>query len=228
MPVASSPVSFSVDPGPDGSSAREAPPAGGGDAVLLHEVEHRVKNNLQLIASLIQFQSRRTVDPAVREALREVMDRVGAVSIVHRRMFQTEDPGRFDVGRFLHDIVDDQLGRSRRSDVSVRFDLEEATAPAAAAAPLALLVNEILGRALSVGLPPPGGTLQVELRRLGDHLRLRLGHNGDSGSRELRDSLEGPSSIVDILRRQLNAELAWLDNQPGAAVLITVPMERVA
>jgi two-component sensor histidine kinase len=228
MPVASSPVPFSIHPGVVGSPAGETRADARGATVLLHEVEHRVKNNLQLISSLIQFQSRRTADPAVRDALREVLDRVSAVSIVHRRMFQAEDPGRFELGEFLRDIVDDQLGRSRRADVEVRFDLEPATAPAASAAPLALLVNEILGRALSVGLPPPGGRLEVELRSLGDRVRLKLSHNGPSTAEDLRDSLDGPSSIVDILRRQLRAEIEWRDNQPGAAALITVPMERGA
>ena len=226
MPAASSPVQTSVHTGLVPPPAADACASAESATVLLHEVEHRVKNNLQLIASLIQFQARRTEDPAVRDALSEVMNRVGAVSVVHRRMFQTEDPGRFDVGRFLHDIVDDQLGRSRRSDVTVGFELEEATAPTAFAAPLALLVNEILGRALAVGLPQPGGGLQVELRRSSNGLRLRLGHDGPTGAEVLRGSLEGPSSIVDVLRRQLRAELEWHDNKPGAAALITVPMER--
>jgi two-component sensor histidine kinase len=220
MPVASSPVSPSIQ-----TSGLGAPP---GETVLLHELEHRVKNNLQLIASLIQFQSRRAQDPAVQDALREVMDRVSAVSIVHRRLFQAEDPGRFEVDRFLRDIVDDQLGRSRRNDVQVRFDLEPASAPAASAAPLALLVNEILGRVLGSGPPSSGGTLEVGVSRSGERLRIRLSHDGALKADDLRRSLEGPSSIVDVLRRQLRAEIEWRDNQPGAAALITVPMERGA
>jgi two-component sensor histidine kinase len=193
---------------------------------LLHEVEHRVKNNLQLISSLIQFQARRTEEPAVREALREVLDRVGAVSTVHRRLFQGGDPARFELAEFLRDIVDDQLGRARRSDVDVRFALQPVTAPAASAAPLALLVNEILGRALSVGMPPPGGRLSVELRAMDGAVRIALAHEGPTTAAALRDSLDGPSSIVTILTRQLRAAIEWRDNQPGAAALITVPMER--
>jgi two-component sensor histidine kinase len=175
---------------------------------------------------LIQFQARRTEDPGVREALREVLDRVGAVSTVHRRLFQGGDPARFELAEFLRDIVDDQLGRAGRSDVEVRFALEPVNAPAASAAPLALLVNEILGRALSVGMPPPGGRLSVELRAVKGAVRIHLAHEGPTTADVLRNSLNGPSGIAAILTRQLRAEIEWRDNQPGAAALITLPMER--
>src|SRR5690606_40563302 len=55
---------------------------------LLHEVDHRVKNNLQLISSLMLLQSRRIEDPAARAALRGMLDRVSAIATVHRRLFQ--------------------------------------------------------------------------------------------------------------------------------------------
>jgi PAS domain S-box-containing protein len=113
--------------------------------VLLHEVEHRVKNNLQLIASLLQFQARRTSDPGVREALRTVQARVSAVSTAHRRLFHTSDVGRFEVGLLLRDMVEDLLGRSRREDLRAHFELDEVQAPAADAAALGLLVGEVLG-----------------------------------------------------------------------------------
>src|SRR5437879_3140436 len=90
----------SQDARPDGSA-----PDPGADALaealaqkdaLLHEVGHRVKNNLQLVASLILLQSRRTTDEAARQALKTVLERVTAVATVHRRLFQG-DPLRFDV-----------------------------------------------------------------------------------------------------------------------------------
>lgn len=197
--------------------------------VLLHEVEHRVKNNLQLISSLIQFQARRTGDPAVRDALREVQERVSAISTVHRRLFQTEDAGRFDVGQFLQDLVDDILGRAGRKDVEHRLELEPATAEAARAAPIALLVSEILAHALRIGFPPPRrGRITVRLRNLGEGFRIEVSDDGAASVDDLRDGLAGPSGIVHILRRQLGAKIEWRDNQPGVAALITLPMERDA
>ena len=197
--------------------------------LLLHEVEHRVKNNLQLISSLIQFQARRTADPAVRDALREVQDRVSAVSTVHRRLFQTEDAGRFDVGPFLRDLVDDLLGRAQRADIQAGFEIEPVAASATKAAPLALVVNEILVHVLRTGFPPGrGGRMTVALRSFSGGFRIELGNDGQGGSAAVRASLSGPSSIVEILKRQLGAEIEWRDDRPGSTASITLPMERGA
>jgi PAS domain S-box-containing protein len=196
--------------------------------VLLHEVEHRVKNNLQLISSLIQFQSRRTDDPGVKAALRQVQERVSAVSTVHRRLFQTEDAGRFDVAQFLRDLADDLVGRARREDIAIEFDLQPIRAAAAKAAPLALLVNEILTAAIGIGLPTGRpGALFLGLHPSGEEFVIEVGDDGAWAPDDARQALAGPSGIVEILRRQLGAAIEWRDNQPGVTTLITLPMERV-
>ena len=91
---------------------------------LLHEVDHRVKNNLQLIASLLLLQTRRTADPATREALRGMLERVNAVATVHRRLFQSADAQRFDVSEFVRDLVSDVVGATGRGEIRVRLDLQ--------------------------------------------------------------------------------------------------------
>jgi two-component sensor histidine kinase len=72
---------------------------------LLHEVDHRVKNNLQLISSLLLLQNRRVSDPGVKAAMRAMLDRVNAIATVHRRLFQSDDVERFDVSAFVRDLV---------------------------------------------------------------------------------------------------------------------------
>ncbi len=194
--------------------------------VLLHEVEHRVKNNLQLITSLIQFQSRRTADPTVKAALRLVQDRISAVAAAHRGLFQTDNAARFDVARFLRDLVDDLVGRTPSAEVDVRFELERVDAEAARAAPLALLINEILAHALNDGFPPGRpGRLLVSLRR-GDHrCTIELSDDGQAGVDQLRSELGGEAGIVGILSRQLGAVINWRDNAPGVSARITLPLE---
>ena len=194
--------------------------------VLLHEVEHRVKNNLQLITSLIQFQARGSADPAVKAALRQVQDRISAVSTAHRRLFQAEDAGRFDVAQFLRDLVDDLVGRSHKGELAVRFDLERVEAGASRAAALALLVNEILAHALNDGFPPGrSGSLLVALRRDSQRCTIELSDDGEAGADQLRRSLGGPAGIVEILSRQLGAVIDWRDNTPGVSARITLPLE---
>jgi len=198
-------------------------------AVLLQEVEHRVKNNLQLVSSLLQFQVRRTADPHVRAALHEVRERVGALSVVHRRLFRAEDPGRFDVAQALRDIVEDAAARSGRRDVRFELDVEATDAPASEAAPLALLVNEVLGHALHRGFPEGRlGLVTIRSRRRGGRLRLEISDDSALTSGETRAALAGPSGIIEVLRRQLGAEIYWGDNFPGLQVSIELPLEPAA
>jgi len=188
--------------------------------VLLHEVEHRVKNNLQLVSALIQFQARRTGDEAVRAALREVGQRVNAISTVHRRLFQTKDAARFDVALFLRDLTDDVLARARRDDLEVDWRLERVEADASKAAPLALLVHEVLTETIRRAPPPGGGgALRVALSHEGDRMELDLGGSTDASLRRL----EEPSGLVEVLKRQLGAQIDWRDNQAGVSALISMP-----
>jgi PAS domain S-box-containing protein len=192
--------------------------------LLLHEVEHRVKNNLQLIASLLQFQARRTKDPAVIAALGTVQERVAAVSTAHRRLFHTSDAGRFDVGLLLRDLVEDLIGRTRRDGMAVSFDLDPVQGPANEAAALGLLVNEVLGPAVRVG-PAAGGAgrLEVTLRREGGGFRIEMTDDAVISPAAVRDASSVPAGIVPVLKRQLNAAVEWRDNQQSVSALIHVP-----
>ena len=121
-------------------------------SALLHEVDHRVKNNLQLIASLILLQSRRTTDEAAHAALKTVLERVTAVATVHRRLFQG-DPCSFDVADFVRDLAADLAAAAGRDDLEIALDLDHVTIPASSAAAFALVVNELLGNALKHAFP---------------------------------------------------------------------------
>ena len=194
--------------------------------VLLHEVEHRVKNNLQLVSSLLQFQARRTGDPHVRAALQEVHERVSALSTVHRRMFRSGDPGRFDVAQALRDIVEDAAARNGRRDIRFELDVEAMEAPASEAAPFALLINEVLGHGLRHGFPEGrAGRVAIRARRNGALFRIEISDDSALTSGETRAALAGPAGIVEVLRRQLKADIAWGDNFPGLQVTIDLPVE---
>ena len=188
---------------------------------LLHEIDHRVKNNLQLIASLILLQSRRTADEAARAALKTVLDRVTAVATVHRRLFQG-DPLRFDVADFVRDLTADLAAAAGRDDLEIVLELDHVSIAAASAAPLALVVNELLGNALKHAFPVGHpGRLRVSLHSGEDGCRLVVADDGAG--------LDGQPpgfglTIVRLLCQQLHAEFDLADAQPGVRATVVVPM----
>lgn len=191
---------------------------------LLHEVDHRVKNNLQLISSLLLLQARRTPDPAVRSALRGMLERVNAVSTVHRRLFQNDDVERFDVAAFIRDLVSDAIGSSGRTDISAELDLERVEVPAAKAAPLALLFSELLGNSIRHAFPDGRpGAIYVSVRRENGHFRIEIADNG-VGTETTGARPGFGQTIVRLLCEQLRADCETIDARPGVRTVIRLPV----
>lgn len=193
---------------------------------LLHEVDHRVKNNLQLICSLILLQSRRIEDGPARDALRGVLERVTAISIVHRRLFQNEDIERFDIAQFVRDLVDDLIAVSGRDDIEVRLDLERIDVPAAQAAPLALIANELVANALRHAFPESrAGVLVVSVRRLNGDFEIAVCDDGVGLADPAKPQRGFGLTIADLLCKQLNADCSFADGEPGVRATVRLPID---
>ena len=191
---------------------------------LLHEVDHRVKNNLQLISSLLLLQNRRVPDPAVKASLKGMLGRVNAIATVHRRLFQSEDVERFDVSAFIRDMVADLMGSAMRDDIRVELDLERVEIPAAKAAPFALVVNELLTNALRHGFPEGrGGRIFVGVSRLNGDFRIEITDDGVGLDKETSTSGFG-LTIVQLLCQQLKAKWETTDAEPGTRVVVLLPV----
>jgi two-component sensor histidine kinase len=197
---------------------------------LLHEVDHRVKNNLQLIASLLLLQTRRVEDKAVKKALGSMLDRVNAVATVHRRLFQSDDVSTFDIAAFVGDLADDILGACGRTDLKVLFDAQAVQAPASLAAPLALVINELLINAVTHGFPAGRpGEIRIGVHDLDDILRIEIADNGvgmpTAAEFPAADTAGFGLTIVDLLGRQLRATVERLDAHPGTVVTLHLPLD---
>jgi PAS domain S-box-containing protein len=191
---------------------------------LLHEVDHRVKNNLQLISSLLLLQNRRVADPAVKASLRGMLGRVNAIATVHRRLFQSDDVERFDVSAFIRDMVADLMGSAQRDDIEMQLDLERVEIPAAKAAPFALVVNELLTNALRHGFPEGrGGRIFVGVSRHNGEFRIEITDNGVGVDKETQVSGFG-LTIVQLLCQQLKAKSETTDAEPGTRIVVLLPV----
>lgn len=188
----------------------------------LHEVDHRVKNNLQLISSLMLLQSRRMTNETARQALKTMLERVGAVGMVHRRLFVGEESPQFEVADFVRDLVGDLALAAGRDDVRIQLDLEPLTIPASAGAPFALVLNELVGNALRHAFAErEGGVIAVSVARVDSACVLTVCDDG-------RGMGEAPKAfgltITDLLCRQLRAGLEIADARPGVRAVVRTPM----
>lgn len=196
---------------------------------LLHEINHRVKNNLMMITALIVMQAKTVRDPQVRRSFDTVLGRIEALSTAHRFLYQSEDITQFSIAEFANDIVTDLVEASGRDDVDVHLALEPVDIPAEKAAPLALIVNELVSNVLKHALPAGrSGKVTMAVKRYDGHVRIEIEDDGigmppqPSGART-----SFGQDLVRLLVRQLGASVTWSDISPsGTRVIIDLPVEK--
>jgi len=202
--------------------SREAAEAVRQKSSLVQEIDHRVKNNLQLISSLLLLQSRRAEDETTRAALRRTLERVTAIATVHRRLFQGEAIDRFDFSEFVRDLVGDLTGAAARPELDVRLDLEPVEVGASQAAPLALILSELVTNALRHARPEGGPAhLHVSLER-GDRSFEMVVEDDGVGRREATSGFG--LTIAGLLAQQLRADLQLEDASPGVRARVRCPV----
>lgn len=136
--------------------------------VLLLELNHRVKNNLNVIKSLIQLQRNRSGDPDFRDASDRLLARVFAIARAHDRMFGELEPEDLDPEEYLRDILavyDAEAGTGPRIEADIRA--EGLRLPAETAIPLGLILNEAAANAWKYGIRAEGSVIRVSLARAG-------------------------------------------------------------
>ncbi|RWX35205.1 PAS domain-containing protein [Rhizobium leguminosarum] len=142
--------------------------------LLVHEVDHRVKNNLLTMASIVKLQARFTKDAVKKQTLMSVLNRVEALSTVQRKLFTLDDIAQFDVADFIRELVTDLVSGVGRNDIRLTLDLAPLLVPAVKATPLSLIVNELVGDAVNRGLSDGGGAIHVVVKRMHGHFVIRV------------------------------------------------------
>ncbi|HDP81194.1 MAG TPA: PAS domain S-box protein [Spirochaetes bacterium] len=158
--------------------------------VLLQEIHHRVKNNLQVVTSLLDMQSSRSRDPGVQDALRDARNRIRSIARVHEKLYGADDLSRINFGTYLRTIIDEILVVfGMAGGVTVDYDTCEALLPLNKAIPLGLVVNEVITNSLKHARPAEdknGLRITVSMKESSDgSLRLEIGDNGKGMPEEL-------------------------------------------
>ncbi|RVT90456.1 PAS domain-containing protein [Sphingomonas crocodyli] len=192
--------------------------------VLLHEVDHRVKNNLTMIGSLLRLQARTIGNAEISAKLEAMLERIDALATVHRRLYESDDVNLFDIGAFTENLVADVVGAAGRVEIEARVDVDRINVPSSIAAALGLMINEILTNALKHAYAHQGGTLTVSAKRDNDRARITIADDGPGFDADMPPVQGLGTLLVKRLAKQATAEVAWASSGAGTVVTVTFPM----
>jgi two-component sensor histidine kinase/putative methionine-R-sulfoxide reductase with GAF domain len=193
--------------------------------VLLKEVHHRVKNNLQIISSLLSLQSKYITDERELDVFRESRDRVKSMSLAHERLYQSPDLAQIDFAEYIRDLVAHSFRsyRDRSALITLRIDADDVSPGLDTAIPCGLIINELVSNALKHAFPDNRtGEIRIGLHSENDQTILTVSDNGVGFPADLdfRDTDSLGLQLVTTLVEQLEGSIE-LDNREGTAFKIT-------
>jgi two-component sensor histidine kinase len=196
--------------------------------LLLREVHHRVKNNFQVVNSLIRLQSTHAKDAETKAVLADLHRRVYALGLVHQQLMQSNNLATFDVRAFLYDLSANLAAwpETDQRGIEVTAEADPIAADLDFAGPLTLLINELVDSALKRHFPDGhAGRITIALRkRSADTVVLAVSDNAEIAPAEM----QGPESrIMTALVKQLKGELtATRDGETVMTIVMPHPKVR--
>jgi PAS domain S-box-containing protein len=199
----------------------------GEKGTLLREIHHRVKNNLQVISSLLQLQAQHTSDPRTLEMFRESRNRVRSMALVHERLYQSPDLHDVDFTAYIRGLADHLL-RTYQVDtdlIKLHFDIGEVHLRIDTAVPCGLIVNELMSNCLKHAFPDGRGEIRVGLRATtARRVLLSVSDNGIGLPSDVPEAEGFGLGLISALVQQLQG---WLEveRRGGTSFTISFPAE---
>ncbi len=208
---------------------------------LVREIHHRVKNNLQVIVSLLGMQSRHTADREVLAAFAEAESRLRAIAQIHERLYASDDLSEVEFGAYVTALAGElvQIHSAAPDQIRLELDVTDMVLHIERAMPLALIANELIMNSLKHGLRGSNGQLLVRLAYLPGSIEPNSGKTLDEGWAQLQVVDSGPGlpagldvggvksmglRLVGMLVRQLRGRLD-IGEGAGAKLSVSFPIE---
>jgi PAS domain S-box-containing protein len=195
--------------------------------VLLREMHHRVKNNLQIVSSLLDLQAEAIQDPRIRACFQESQDRIHAMALIHEQLYQSGNVAQIEFAAYLRDlsarlVQSYRIGQGR---LALEVNADEVYFPIAIAIPCGLLLHELLSNCLKHAFPAGrSGSIAVTLRRHPQDIYVLTVHDNGMGlppGLDVRTTTSLGLQLVYLLAAQLGGRLTFASSD-GTTVTLTL------
>jgi PAS domain S-box-containing protein len=191
--------------------------------LLLKEVHHRVKNNMQIISSLLSLQSSYIEDETVRTLFQESQNRIRSMAMVHEKLYKSENMSKIDFKQYMSDLVDSLSYNHRINPDNVNKNMEPVLFDVETAIPCGLIVNELVTNTFKHAFPDGNvGEITVELFKEGDTVFLKVSDSGIGFPEDIdfKNTKSLGLKLVNSLVMQLDGEIQ-LDTTNGTTFTVS-------
>ncbi len=197
--------------------------------LLLKEIHHRVKNNLEVVSSLLALQSAQIDDPNTKEAMLEGQNRVHSIGIVHQKLYQGKNLGAIEMKEYflnLSESILDSFGAEER--IKIELAMEKLDVDIDTAVPLGLIVNELLTNTLKYAFPErQKGNVRIRLeKKANGSLHLEVSDNG-IGKSGITHGTGFGGQLISLLTQQLSGEMRE-EIKNGTKIFFDFNLDKVA
>ncbi len=196
---------------------------------LLKEVHHRIKNNLNVIGSLLNLQLQEIEKGAnPREAFMESRNRVFTMSKIHEKLYQTDNFSEIEMAPFIEMVSRELVSTySLGGEISLITDIDPLSFPMSTAVPFGLLLNEIITNSMKYAFPEKrNGSISVVLKKQGETILFKVHDNGIGITPERKDTMDSLGlTLIQLLTDQLEGVLT-INGTKGTSVIIEFPFSR--
>ncbi len=190
--------------------------------VLLGEIHHRVKNNLQLVSTMLKFQLEGVNDPEFVKIIEESRGRIQAMALIHQELYSHDSLSGINMKEYLKSLISKLLMAYSVEEVLIEYQIDDIAIKLNTAIPIALIVNELFTNSIKYafdGIEEPA--IEVYLKEEKDVLQLILSDNGNGYESNVKSDSFG-SKLVKSFCRQLNAEMTVDSTTNGTITMIKI------
>jgi two-component sensor histidine kinase len=197
---------------------------------LMKELHHRVKNNLQIVSSLLNLQSGRIEDPMAQKALMEGQHRIEAMSLIHQKLYQTKTSSRVNIQEFIAELSESLLHaygfKAHHFNLQLQVAVQEMEADVAI--PVGLILNEVMTNAFKYAFKQVNEpSLYISLQENANKLQLTIADNGrELTEKAWKQSASFGRQLIQSLTQQLEGSMQ-LNCDAGTVFTFTFPVKPV-
>lgn len=182
---------------------------------LMKEIHHRVKNNLQIVSSLLNLHANKTTNPEDENVFRDCQNRIKSMSVIHEQLYNKSDLSSINASLYIEEICEELMESYQAKErVKIIFDLQKVFLNIEQSVPFGLILNELLVNSFKHGIPKGQGEIHITLGQSGTMIQLIVHDTGlGFDPKKIKESMG--MELIETLSEQLNGTAVYSNNGKG-------------